>query len=772
MFTTVPTLALAALALAPQGSSPAHDPARAAAWEATLRENEELFADRPELSVQEQAEIRARLAEAMAQATAIYVIDGSDDLLASGPGFGARFHRDGWEFVPSLPDTYAGVSFELVSVRRTGSERAVAGGVAPRRVGSGWDQLIEVDHGAGLVERFEIRAEGIEQSFEFAQPLTGTGDLVVRLRIDSALAAPIVHESREGLRFSLDAENAVRLGGVTGIGAQGERAEGWMSFDGVHLDLVLPESFVDSASYPLVLDPLVGSEISYSSSASTSSTSPDVAYDVTNDTYAIVQERQVLPDTFSSGWSQLSINLVSPDGTIAGGAGYGSSNSNYRNPCIANMNDQDAFIFVCEAGPNPDVGDPRGLLMFTFDAATNSGISSFASLDTPGDQRNPDICGDPLVDFNDALIVWHEVGAGVAGAVVDVPGAGGGAPTLVGSTFTIATDASDRAPAVCVGLGSPGRALVVWQRFDNGDQIYGRLYDYQGAALSSEVAITSAPGAENFSPKVDGDGDQFMVVYESGNGVLRDIKGVKATWDGAALNVGPESTVQAGGYLIIPGIGFSGEAYLVAWTNFSETKLEAKTVFPDCSTCEKTIVVSDVPGFATYQPEIATTYSSSLAGTQAMMTWQSQDLGLPDFNGTTKAHVFDVVASGAASEALRNSAIAPNPAAMVPDPAGPPVLGTVWNPSIDHTSFLPGSGLDGLIVRVSPLDLPLPPLGTLLVNIVAPGKTFFAGPGAPFGIPLPLDCSLIGVSLYAQGLSATATDTKLCDALDVVLGTF
>ena len=156
-----------------------------------------------------------------------------------------------------------------------------------------------------------------------------------------------------------------------------------------------------------------------------------------------------------------------------------------------------------------------------------------------------------------------------------------------------------------------------------------------------------------------------------------------------------------------------------------------------------------------------------------MITWESRELALPDANGSIYASFFDAVASGAASEVLINRVLAPNPDALLPGQTSGPILGQVWDPLIDYSTFLPDAGVDVLVVRLgASIDIPLPPLGSLLCNPLAPGKSFVGAPGSPILVPLPLDCTLIGIPLCAQRLSANASLTLFTNALEVTPGTF
>ncbi|MEM7311257.1 MAG: hypothetical protein AAF682_31615 [Planctomycetota bacterium] len=113
----------------------------------------------------------------------------------------------------------------------------------------------------------------------------------------------------------------------------------------------------------------------------------------------------------------------------------------------------------------------------------------------------------------------------------------------------------------------------------------------------------------------------------------------------------------------------------------------------------------------------------------------------------------------------------PNPDALLPGQTSGPVAGSVWDPVIDHTSFLPAATLDVLAVALQPANVGLGAVGTLLCDpattvLVDPGV-----PGLPFAVPIPDDCGLVGATLCSQGASVDAAGAiRLTNALDLTLG--
>ena len=748
------------LLLAGEASAAATDPARAAGVQDTLLENEALFALRPEKSEAERLEIQAMLTSAMSSAHGLH--EQSGELRASGPDYRARFPVGGFEFVPALPSAAQTqrVSMELVSVTRGGQLLHAATSVEPSSQG----KRVEYDHGA-FIERYEVRAEGIEQSFEFPEPLGGHGDLVVRLRLDSSLHGAATIESREGLRLSMasgTAAGGVRIGEVTGISADGATVEGTLSYDGTYLDLALPAAFVDGASYPLVLDPLVGTELAIASFSD--ARDGDVAYDVTNDKYLMVRRER-----FSEVDSQLSYYMVDSSGQISKSASLGGIGE-LQSPAVANVNESDAFVIVYE-DLNIETGTSS---IWLAHVAGDGTFLGFSSIPSSGDQRNPDIAGDPVLGFSGALVVWQAVGSGIAGIRLDVPRAGEGDVTKVGSVFEVSSDPSDGWPAISKGLGAAGSAMVVWERSaDDSQDIYARPYRYTGTPIAEEFAVALTPASDEFQPDVDGDGEQFLVVYESSNGELRDIKCVSAALQPeGVVEVSQEKVLAGDAYNILASVGFAGHAYLVAWSNLSLEAIQATTILPDCSTCESTLDVSVTPGFGKFNTEIATVFSSSLEDDQAMLMWEAHNNGAAGNPSSIQAHVFQAMAAGPSLEISRNSAkMEPNTEALRPGVTTRPILGVLWDPVIDHAEFMPEASVDVLIVSTAPSDVSVENWGALLCDVLAPTKCFFSSPGSPFQVPIPSDCSLIGATLCSQGLSGDDDGNRLTNALDFTIGT-
>lgn len=113
----------------------------------------------------------------------------------------------------------------------------------------------------------------------------------------------------------------------------------------------------------------------------------------------------------------------------------------------------------------------------------------------------------------------------------------------------------------------------------------------------------------------------------------------------------------------------------------------------------------------------------------------------------------------------------PNPAALLPSSTGPPVIGMVWDPTVDHTTFVPDAVLDVYFFYLFADNIPFPPIGTILCD----GAVFnqLRTPPDSLALPLPYDCTLSNVRLCVQAFSVEPSGNIFAtNALDIGIGTF
>ena len=172
---------------------------------------------------------------------------------AAGRDYKASF-AGGMAFVP-----YSGTSGEAPVAWRWTTTSATVGEhqlvtMAPRLTHTAW--RAEYDLG-GVVEAYDVRPEGLEQTFVLRQRPATNGELVIRGAVASALRATAVGDDG-GVRF-VDAlgRDAVHYGRAIAIDALGRRQAMQTQLVDGGLELRLDAAWLATAQFPLVVDPLV-----------------------------------------------------------------------------------------------------------------------------------------------------------------------------------------------------------------------------------------------------------------------------------------------------------------------------------------------------------------------------------------------------------------------------------------------------------------------------------------------------------------------------------
>lgn len=111
-----------------------------------------------------------------------------------------------------------------------------------------------------LVEEVRDTENGVEQSWSFERKPRGSGDLTVRIQV-AGLAEREVDE--RGILFDEPTSGLrVRYGMGTWVDARGERIAVASRWEAGAITLTVPESVLERAAYPAVLDPSISAELS------------------------------------------------------------------------------------------------------------------------------------------------------------------------------------------------------------------------------------------------------------------------------------------------------------------------------------------------------------------------------------------------------------------------------------------------------------------------------------------------------------------------------
>jgi hypothetical protein len=199
------------------------------------------------------------------------------DGLAGAASFKATF-GDGFAFYPFVgPDRARSAPLrwhtESVSVGTGGLEVLAA----PAERAEDW--RLTWDHGTWS-EVYELRDEGVEQTFVLHTRPAGRGKAVIRGRIDSELRAPAVATAHQALVFAdTDGAPMVRYGEAFAFDANGQQTPIATGFDGTHVTLTVPAEWLDAAAFPVTVDPLTTAVALATSPTLGAISSTDVAHD-------------------------------------------------------------------------------------------------------------------------------------------------------------------------------------------------------------------------------------------------------------------------------------------------------------------------------------------------------------------------------------------------------------------------------------------------------------------------------------------------------------
>ncbi|MBL8749500.1 MAG: hypothetical protein JNK78_10100 [Planctomycetes bacterium] len=526
---------------------------------------------------------------------ALQQLDG--ELWGIGPDFKAAFRPDGVEFTPALGRRAARnhpVTLRTVSVGR-GTTAAAVPAAVPEAAG----QRARYDRG-DVAERYDVTPRGLEQSFVFDRLPAGDGDLVVRVAVETDL--PLVPGTADGLRFELPEVGGVAIGGVTGIDAAGENTRGTITCDGRVVELRLPAAFVDGAALPLVLDPQIGAVFPVTSSTQDYQDPELTAPCVSGDVYLCVFERE-----FSATDRDIRGIRVDGSGAVTGSLfALTTGTGDDRDPTAAAVPMRSAWLAVWTRG-----GD-----LFTRSVASTGTVSNeFTAVSGANNQIEPDLGGDATGTVDDLVLVFRNSSLNAVQCSTMTLFSNGiiatSAPATLGTT--IAGNNIGR-PRIAHDGGALGRYLIVYPLtpgFSGNTKPQLVLIDRDVNVLATG-AITNG-GNDNDRPDVDGDGRNWVVVFEDEfiEGTQDNDVVAIAVWHheaGASLQIGAPQFVTniASVNETDPVVAcFGNGSALVGWRRHSglvaaNTDLFCKTVDQlSCTTCEPTVLLANTTNIET-----------------------------------------------------------------------------------------------------------------------------------------------------------------------------
>ena len=672
------------------------------------------------------------------------VVAGPAGPVGIGADYKAHFTAGGVAFTPALGDAAPHnlpLQWSLLDIRRGGDVvHEAATSVVPEAVGG----AVQFARGA-VTERYDVLANGLEQSFVFEAPLGTSGDLVVRGRINCEL--PAVAGDDGTWSWLQPGVGGVHIGAVTGIDAAGRRVQGSQRLHGDVLELVLPAAFVDGASYPLTLDPLLGTTVLFEG--------PDaIECDVAARNGGFFTNCFVV---WARRYSTVDFDVYGRFGgtTTFGSLGIGSGGlvafdataAMARRPRVGDVGLN--FLVVWEQSST--LFAPRQVMACATNLDVFTGtVAKSADLIIAGPTGDPREC-----DVGTGRVLFRD-DTGIYLQDVDVltPFAVG----LVGAPVTIAAGPDFRGHSISERSDANGMFLVAYG-------VAGSLSDdlvvKQLTTASVQVGPALTLGSsllDDTYPAIDG----RMLAWERTESTLgnarRDVicATLSLTANGPLLIAGPTVLAGASGVdEFAPTVAVAGLRHAIAYVrtvNLLDTDVEAWLVNDDCTTCNSQMVLQGLAGISAAREgaprlsgiQVATSVYAYLAPLILVYTEAV----------TTPPFLSQVVA-----QAILPIANAPAPVNIGGQCGQGGTIGTTSVASVGNSVFAVEL-TNGDPTALHLLSLGMPTLGIacgpcVLTNPISLG---FAGGGgtATSTFPIPCTPSLVNLQFEAQWLSLIA----------------
>jgi hypothetical protein len=355
---------------------------------------------RPHVDGPRAAELQARFAGALPH---VVHDDGATSTWSLGATWKAGFAADGFTYVPAFgagAERNHPVHFRLARLTVAGEPLAFAPAALPQRHG---DRVV-FDRG-GVRELYDLALERVEQSFVLdAAP---AGDIALELEVTTDL---LEDAARPGLQFG-NALGAVHYGEAFLVVGHERRALA-TTFASGRLRIHVPAALRGDG--PVVIDPILNTEIWDLAASGRDLDFPDISYDASHDQYCVVWER-----VWSRTDSDILCQSFDGDGEpVPGSLGVvDATSSPYRQPRIANVADGDTFLIVMEAFDPAQWGSHTQIVARMRSAGTHllGGLFAVSEPASMATATTPDVGGDPSVPLagRGFCVVWTQsVGTG------------------------------------------------------------------------------------------------------------------------------------------------------------------------------------------------------------------------------------------------------------------------------------------------------------------------------------------------------------------------
>lgn len=455
---------------------------------------------------------------------------GAYGVWAMGPGYKASFH-DGFTFYPFLgadAPRHLPLKWRTRSVT-AGGQRLFEAGAAPRHQHGSYRYEY---HYPGVVEAYDVRKDGVEQTFTIARRPARGGDIVVTGEISTELSAELLEATHGDLTFA-DNEGTKRVsfGAAFAVDAIGRKVEMKTSFDGRNIRLTLDGRWVAHATFPLTIDPLTSPVWIYGSpnpswGPITKSDLETIYWKPGARTMVVVHSRK-FTSTDVDCFAQVMNEDFSNRATIFSDI---TTSWTTDHPSVTIVHNANRWaIAMHRTFKSPARSGIRVYRHASNSYTLNSGKVLFLSLPTGQTHRFPDIGGNHAAGRPQGLVVYqvdksttnsNTNNSEVMGVLVDVKNDKFLTPFRLG-TLIAGTIFDREYPSVSRYATAPSGDywIVTWQELDrryatdDWDIALGRIKNDGVGTRNGQVYMGTTSTSHKTRPKVDGYPPRFMLSY-------------------------------------------------------------------------------------------------------------------------------------------------------------------------------------------------------------------------------------------------------------------
>ena len=497
----------------------------------------------------------------------------------------------------------------------------------------------------GIDEVYEIRKDGLKQSFVLHHLPRGNGDLVVRGNVETDLLAGDV--TADGLVFEMPGVAKMQFGQVIGYDAVGQQVVGSMSYSDGTLDFTLPAAFVDQAVLPVTVDPLIGTRFQLTNNGMFvfDTEDPDVAYDASRDRYLIAYR------VFIGSSPQIRALSMPASGTIGNLIAVTSNAAFPSYARVANINVRNAFLLVWEDGRDiyaAGIGINSATHLTSAIPVTGGGIYQF-----------PDVGGEFTTIADDAVVIYrHRTNGTIFSRQVEVRAAG--TIRVVGTEQVVAPDGgtwTNSIARISKSGGPTGRFLVTLHRIFTGgalNRIRGIVISRNQVILDPNVVLGSSSTSSQL-PDNDGDGTDWVVAYTrtATPGGDPDVVCVGVHFDSVnGARTTPERNVEAqlNDRELDPCVAWLGDSAVIGFADETSTSgiydVYMQSINPfNCQGCERPLGSGEGLHISlsldSDSVAVASRFSGGVLTGEALFAWEQNAPGAN--TGTIMAHRYDAI---------------------------------------------------------------------------------------------------------------------------------